>query len=250
MRSWTSPSSSTARPSEQTQLRAMCAAPMAYERSTTSSSGSPASTRTWTRPSTISAVARPPPGAVDPADLAPEPPACRTAASAQPAPAERRRGGRAGHVDLLDRRTRRPANGVGDARRAHDPDHAGAVPAHAGGDRRALRAEPHACPPGPTATRTGPPVLVGQAPGVGRPPASRPCRRTPRRWPAGWPARRRARTTRRRSRGRRARPRWCAGSGPSRPSGRASGGVGSTVVRRPCTLPAARRASASVSPTA
>ena len=34
------------------------------------------------------------------------------------------------------------------------------------------------------------------------------------------------------------------------PSGRSSGGVASTVVRRPCTLPATARASASVSPTA
>ena len=42
-------SGSTARPSVRTQPSAMCVAPIAYERSTTSSSGSPASTRTVTR---------------------------------------------------------------------------------------------------------------------------------------------------------------------------------------------------------
>ena len=50
VRSSTSPvSGSTARPSLHTQPSAMCAAPMQYERSTTSSSGSPAATRTSTR---------------------------------------------------------------------------------------------------------------------------------------------------------------------------------------------------------
>ena len=50
MRSSTSPvSGSTARPSLHTHPSAMCAAPMQYERSTTSSSGSPAATRTSTR---------------------------------------------------------------------------------------------------------------------------------------------------------------------------------------------------------
>ena len=48
----------------------------------------------------------------------------------------------------------------------------------------------------------------------------------------------------------RARPRSCAASPPSRPRGTSSGCRSSAVVRRPCTLPAAARASASVSPTA
>ena len=51
VRSCTSPvSGSTVEPSVSTHPSAMCAAPIAYERNTTSSSGSPAATRTSTRP--------------------------------------------------------------------------------------------------------------------------------------------------------------------------------------------------------
>ena len=65
------------------------------------------------------------------------------------------------------------------------------------------------------------------------------------------PARRPARTTTRRSRGRPARPTTCAASRAQSPSGQLERRRRRRrCVRRPCTLPAAARASASVSPTA
>src|SRR5581483_6357368 len=83
VRSWGTPSSSTAMPSDRTHPSAMWAAPMQYDRSTTSSSGSPHRTRTFTRPSTSSASAMAPVGDVTCAR--PDTAAISTAASAQPA---------------------------------------------------------------------------------------------------------------------------------------------------------------------
>src|SRR5918994_159754 len=76
VRSWTSPRSSTASPSLQTHPTAMCAAPTQYERSTTSSSGSPHDTATRTPGSSPNAtVAR-----------ASAPSGDRTATTARPPP--------------------------------------------------------------------------------------------------------------------------------------------------------------------
>ena len=70
--------------------------------------------------------------------------------------------------------------------------------------------------------------------------ASAPCRRTRRRSRAAKRARRRARTTTRRVRGTRARPTTSRAARRLRDTpATASGGASSTVVRRPCTFPAA-----------
>ena len=77
-----------------------------------------------------------------------------------------------------------------------------------------------------------------------------PSRRTRRRSRAASPVRHRVRTTTRRARGTRARPSsWRGARRPRAMVGNGSGGRSSTVVRRPCTLPARARASASDSAT-
>ena len=114
------------------------------------------------RPSTISAVARPPPGAsIQP--TSPRAPACRTAASAQPAP---RRAADVGGPATSTSSTSQRGEPLGDARRARDPHDPGAVAVDAGGDRRTLGAEAHRVLPGPDDPHR-PAVLVGQPPGVG-----------------------------------------------------------------------------------
>ena len=127
---------------------------------------------------------------------------------------------------------------LGDPRRAarahtRDPRAVGRHARHDGGRlARAARRPRGRAAPAPAGRARRP------APGRGRdergafPPKAPPLA-------SGATARRPARTTRRRARGTRARPRSCAASPPSRPAGGPSGGGASTVVRRPCTLPAA-----------
>ena len=222
---------------------AMWAAPMQYERSTTSSSGSPASTRTRTVPPVDLGLGRRAPvsgigdrpagrrGAGEQHDR------LRPAGRAQVA---RRR--RAGHVDLLDREVRaRPTRsasampGVRTTRSDAACRRRRRPPATGGrfGPRRTTSSRS-------SSTRTGRPCSSARRAGRLADDASAACRRRRRRWPAAWPARRRARTTTRRSRGRRARPTSCAACRPvARRAPRAEASA-STVVRRPCTLPAAR----------
>ena len=176
-----------------------------------------------------------------------------SATSAQPGGPDVDRRRRAGHVDLLQRELRSdapPGSRPGPARRDR-PDHARAV-APAGRPRSAVASGP--CAPvssRDSSTRTGAAV-------VGRP-ASAPRRLTgeatlpPKAPPLAErasPARRRARTTTRRSRGRRAPPTTSGASTAQSPVRQRERRLDrGTVVRRPCTLPAAARASASVSPT-
>ena len=124
-------------------------------------------------------------------------------------------------------------------RRARSPSRSTALR----GERRPLRAEPHDVLAGEQRPHRAA-VPVGQLAGRGGRPARSPCRRTRRRWRAATPARRRARTTTRRARGTRARPSSSRGARRRRAAAAAAAAApASTVVRRPCTLPASSRAS-------
>ena len=160
------------------------------------------------------------------------------------------RRGRARDIDLLHLEAGGDGrDGLGDAGGAHDAHDAGAVRPRRPPRSAAASGRGAPCPPG-----TAGPARRGRArrPAGGRPrtPETTAWPRTHRRWPAVSPARHRAHTTTHRSRGRRARPTRSAGSTAQSPGGSSSGGRASAVVRRPCTLPTARRASVRVSATA
>jgi hypothetical protein len=144
VRSWTSPSSDTASPSEHTQPSAAWTAPMQYERRTTRSSGAPASTCTRTRPASIEHRLGPTGGP------------------------EVHGGGRAGHVELLHGQVGcRERHGCGQAGGPGDTQQPGPVGAHPTGHGRTLGAPAGAVLAGPP---QGHPLaaFVGERPGGGR----------------------------------------------------------------------------------
>ncbi len=259
----------------------MCAAPMQYERSTTSSSGSPAATRTSTR-----SIA---PVRVDDDTRARDAPRCRT---------------RWQHVSskTVATRSSRTERGAIDTASANAPSTSAVSSADA---ECALRRDERASDPGrhqrpaseQRGTRAGCQAATHRRRSRPRPRARRratrhsrrsadasdragrclrastrpapcvrarsararaatrrarrpPCRRTRRRSRAATPVRRRARTTTRRARGTRAPPSSSRGAHRPRAAAATAAAVrSSSVVRRPCTFPARARASASVSPT-
>ena len=255
VRSCTSPvSGSTASDSDVTQPSAMCAAPIAYDRSTTSSRGSPAATWTSTAttlpPSTRTRARARAPLGVTTSTSRPSAPGDEDRLLGEPGGAQivaRPAGPRT--IDLVPPRAH--VDAVGHRPGARDPAPAAtrrrsrrvaARDCHRR-DRRALRAESHdVLARVHDAYASAEPVRE-----LARSERRRrvaPCRRTRRRSRAASPVRHRARTTTRRARGTRARPmtsrvaRHRVGTAGMRSR---SGGADATVVRRPCTLPAAAR---------
>ena len=226
VRSSGSPCSSTAMPSERTQPSAMWAAPMQYERRTTSSSGRPQRTRTATEPSApIVALAVAPFGSQDRRRQAGARPGGR-----RPRPSPRPRSA----VEVGGPATSTSSHLAARARPMRWPRRCPACePPAARPCRRRARPRRSVAASGQAARRPrgwpapAPAARAGR-PGGGPPPAAgwHACPRRRRRWRAalaGSPPGLAPRA--RRARGSRAPPTWCAACGPSRPGGSSIGHV-------------------------